>query len=175
MVIWVTGLSGAGKTSLCEAFFRLYKPFFPELVLLDGDAVREIFGNDLGYAEADRVNQVKRLQRLAGVLSGQGLLVMVAVVYSQHELLHWNRQHFHPYFEVYLKASLKTVRQRDAKGLYAKAAAGTMKNVVGLDIPWQEPLLPDLVIDMNAPQPPEAIAADLANAVPWLAMPAKKS
>ncbi|MBI4283287.1 MAG: adenylyl-sulfate kinase, partial [Chloroflexi bacterium] len=87
MVIWVTGLAGSGKTSLCNALYRLLKPQLPELALLDGDVIRAAFGNDLTYSEEDRVKQVKRLQNVAKVLSEQGLVVIVAVVYAHPDLL----------------------------------------------------------------------------------------
>ena len=100
MVIWITGLSGAGKTTLCKAIWDLIKPSVPELVLLDGDEVREAFGHNLSYAESDRILQVKRLQSMARVLSRQELIVLVGVLYNNPELLRWNREHFDEYFDV---------------------------------------------------------------------------
>lgn len=168
MVLWVTGLSGSGKTSLCNALYELLKPSLPELALLDGDAVRSVFGQDLSYAEQDRVKQVMRLQHLAKILSDQALAVIVAVVYSRPDLLEWNRTNLHPYFEVYLKASLSAVRNRDVKGLYRKVRDGETAHVVGLDIPWHAPVSPDLVIENDNPEAPAVLAQRVAAAVPWL-------
>lgn len=177
MVIWITGLSGSGKTTLCEAVRDLVKPRLPELVVLDGDAVRAAFGHNLGHGEADRVLQVRRLQSIAKVLAEQGLAVVVGVLYARPDLLAWNRANLPGYVEVYLRASLETVTARDPKALYSKAARGEMPDVVGLDIPWHPPEHPDMVIDADNPEPPEVLARRLALAVPRLraALPAEQA
>ena len=169
MVIWVVGLSGAGKTTLCDAFRTLIKPAMPELVTLDGDVVRAAAGNDLGHTEADRIVQFARLHRLARALAEQDLVVVVAAVYSNPELLDWNRRELPGYFEVHLKASLKTVGARDTKGLYAQARSGVLSDVVGVDIPAHTPSAPDLLIDADACEPPAVLAQRLALAHPRLA------
>jgi len=168
MVIWITGLSGSGKTALSEVLYRRLKPSLPELVRIDGDAVRAIMGHDLGYTEADRLTQVRRMQGLAKYLSDQGLVVIAAVLYSHPELLRWNRRSFRSYFEVYLKVSLEVLRKRNAKGIYAKAQKGEMTQVVGVDIPWHSPLCPDLVIDNNDSVSLEQLAEKVIVSIPWL-------
>jgi len=168
MIIWVTGLSGAGKTTLCTAMRDLLKPQLPELVILDGDVVRAAFGHNLGYSEGDRIMQVRRLQAMAKVLAEQGLAVIVGVLYGNADLLAWNRANLPEYFEIYLRASLDTVSARDTKSLYAKAKAGQEHNVVGIDIDWQEPASPDLVLDANNPLPPLDMARRVAVAIPRL-------
>jgi len=169
MVIWITGLSGSGKTSLSNALFRLLKPRVPELVLLDGDTIRAVFAHDLGYREQDRVIQIKRLQKIAKVLSEQQLVVIVAALYSHPDLFAWNRENFQNYFEIYLEISLDTARRRDTKGLYAPGASPEGANVVGIDIPWHAPLNPDLVIDANKPVSPNTLARQVAASIPKLA------
>lgn len=169
MIIWITGLSGAGKTTLSDALAALVKPRLPELVQVDGDVIRGMFGQGLDYSEPSRVVQIKRLQALAGYLSRQNMVVTVAALYAHPDLLAWNRANFPQYFEVYIDAPLDTVRARDAKGLYAKAARGEVKNVVGLDIPWHAPTSPDLMIGANSGETPAAAALRLARAVPRLA------
>ncbi len=139
MVIWITGLSGVGKTTLATALYEAMKPGLPALVRIDGDEVRALFGNSLGFTESDRRLQIQRLQSLATMLDGQGLVVIVAALYAHPELLAWNRDHFSDYFEIYLEASMDLVRSRDSKGLYAKAQAGEMADVVGVDVPWAIP------------------------------------
>lgn len=169
MVIWLTGLSGSGKTTLCQALYHQLKPHLPQLVVLDGDLVRSALNHDLGYTEADRMVQVKRIQGLAKCLSDQGLVVLVAVLYSHPDLLVWNRQHFTEYVEIYLEASLDALRRRDTKGLYAKALSVQMKDVVGVDIPWRPPTAPDLVIQNDDPEPPEELARKVISRIPQFA------
>lgn len=168
MVIWVTGLSGAGKTTLCTTLYESLKPKTPELVILDGDVIRRAYGNDLTYCEMDRVRQVKRLRAMAGVLAEQDLIVLVAVLYAHPDLLAWNRKNLPDYFEVHLDVSLKTVMERDDKGIYAAAKRGEMPNVVGLDIPWHAPTDPDLRLDGDRGETPGELAAHLIQAVPFL-------
>lgn len=168
MVIWITGLSGTGKTTLCAALRALIKPRLAETVVLDGDVIRKLFGAGLGYREQDRVVQIGRIQALAKMLSDQGLVVVVGALYARPDLLSWNRENFGDYFEVYLEASIEFLRGRDSKGLYARAAAGEV-NVVGMDIPWHPPLCPDMTIDASAGRPADELARELADTVPWLA------
>ena len=168
VVVWITGLSGAGKTTLATELQKLIQPRLPQLVVLDGEAVRATFGHDLTHREADRVVQVKRLQGMAKMLTDQRQAVIVAVLYSHPDLLAWNRENLPGYFEVYIKASLETVIARDPKSLYAKALSGEMRDVVGLDIPWHEPVNPDMVIDGDRPLPPSVLAREVVRRIPTL-------
>ena len=168
MVIWVTGLSGAGKTTLCNALWKLLKPNLPELVSLDGDRIRQAFGEGLGYSEEERVVQIKRIQNLAKMLSDQGLVVLVAALYANSQLLRWNRQNLTDYYEVYLESSLEVLKCRDPKGLYQGASDGSIRNMVGLDIPWNVPEAPDVIINTDNPAEPEAMAKSLVASNPVL-------
>ena len=169
MVIWITGLSGAGKTTLSEALWTQLKPVLPELASLDGDMVRRVFNCDLGYRESDRVKQIQRIRSIAIMLDTQGFIVLVAALYANEELLRWNRKNFKEYVEVYIDAPLWLVKQRDPKGLYAKAEAGKMKDIVGLDIPWHVPSEPDFRVDATITQTPKTTAINLIKEIPRLA------
>lgn len=169
MIVWITGISGVGKTTLCEALFRLLKPHLPELVVLDGDIIREIFGQELSYCETDRVKQIKRIQAIARELDRQGLVVIVAALYAHPDLLRWNKENFSGYFEVYLDAPLALVKSRDPKGLYAKTERGDMPHVVGVDIPWHAPTDFDLRIDASHAPAPDELALEVLQAIPQLA------
>lgn len=166
MIIWITGLSGSGKTTLSREIAATLKPRLPHLVLVDGDEVRELFGDKLGHTESDRVTQIRRLQRLAAILDSQGLIVIVAALYSRDDLLTWNRENFSSYFEIYLDADLEIVRQRDPKKLYAKALRGEVTDVVGLDIPWHPPQKPNLTINPRDYDSVASIASAIINSIP---------
>lgn len=167
-VVWLTGLSGAGKTTVCLALVELLKPRLPELILLDGDTVRAIFGGDLDHTEPSRHKQITRMRNLAGVLAQQGQVVLVAALYSHPDLLAANRRMLPGYFEIYLDAPMAQLRERDSKGLYAGAEAGTVPNVVGVDIPWHVPVAPDLVLKTDGGLTATEMAAHVAERVPRL-------
>lgn len=174
MVIWLTGLSGSGKSSLCAALYSLLKPLRPALVQIDGDVIREAFGGDLGFKEADRIRQIRRIQRIAKLLVDQGVDVLVAVLYANPELLAWNRANLPGYFEIYLKAEMDFLVSRETKALYARARCGEIADVVGVDIPWRAPERPDLTIDAATAPAPEILAQRVLEALPQM-LPAKRA
>jgi cytidine diphosphoramidate kinase len=157
MVIWVTGLSASGKTTLCEQFVKLYKTKYPNLVMLDGDIIRSLYNDDLGFAEKDRFTQIERIQKLAQFCENQSLFVIVAALYSNDKLLDKNRNIFDKYLEVYIKADIEKLQKREYKNLYSQALKGEIKNVVGVDIAWNEPKAPHITFDItkNNPTPIE--------------------
>ena len=169
MVVWLTGLSGAGKTTIAEAILHTLKPRLRELVLVDGDVIRELFGNELGFTEEARKQQIGRIQRLTLFLARQNLRVIVAALYANPHLLSWNRANLPGYFEVYVNTPLNVVEKRDSKSLYARARAGQMQHVVGVDIPWHAPQSPDMVVNSGNGETPEILAARIIQTVPWLA------
>ena len=158
MVIWITGLSASGKTTLCKAFEKKFRSTIPNMVLLDGDVIRQLYGNDLGYTETNRVVQIKRLQSIATFLEEQSILVIVAALYASKDLLNHNRRNFREYFEVYLKADIDLLKTREIKELYKQALEKKIVNVVGVDISWNEPVNPDLVFDVSAGLEPDKMA-----------------
>jgi adenylylsulfate kinase len=167
MVVWLTGLSGAGKTTIAEAIVRVVKPSLPSLVLIDGDVIRDLFGAGLGFDEDARKLQIGRIQRLAQFLAHQNVPVIVSALYSNPELMGWNRENLPDYFEIYVDTPLETVVARDTKGLYSKAQAGELLNVVGIDIPWHIPRTPDMVVS-TLEVTPEFTARKIIEAVPLL-------
>jgi adenylyl-sulfate kinase len=161
MVIWITGLSGSGKSTLCSALRPRLNAVGTSVVTLDGDAVRAAFGSDLGYREQDRVKQIMRIQGMAKLLADQGVTVLVAALYAHPELLAWNRANLRDYLEVYIRADIEFLLGRDKKGLYRGALGGQIRDVVGVDIPWHEPLGPDIVVDAKLETPPAVLAESL--------------
>ncbi|MBF0382360.1 MAG: adenylyl-sulfate kinase [Magnetococcales bacterium] len=147
MVIWLIGLSGAGKSTLAEALYARLKPTCSNLVLLDGDVVRELFGSDADHTVAGRLINARRLSHLSRMLDRQGIHIIAAVLSIFPEWQAWNREQFSNYHEIFLDIPMEILKKRDTKGLYKGAAAGTIPNVVGVDIPFPRPPQPDLVVD----------------------------
>ena len=147
MLIWITGLSGAGKTTIANQLIKKYKRKIPNLVSIDGDIVRDLFQNDLGFTKSERIIQIKRIQRLSLMLYKQNLFIIVSALYSNSALLNWNKKNFPKYFEIYLKTTVKYVSKRDVKGIYTKKKDTGNRNIVGVDIPWISPKKPSLVIN----------------------------
>jgi adenylylsulfate kinase len=146
MVVWIIGLSGAGKTVLAEHVVAEARKMTSNIVLVDGDVVREIFRHDLGHTIDDRFRNAERICRLCKFLSDQDINVVCAILSLFHESQTWNRENIEDYFEVYIEAPIEQLMERDSKGLYKKAFRGELQNVVGVDIEFVPPKRPDLVI-----------------------------
>ena len=152
MVIWLIGLAGAGKTSIGNELHGLLKARRPNVVFLDGDQVRMIMGNDLGHTLEDRRTNAWRICRLCQYLETQGIDVVCAILSLFHETQAWNREHLTQYFEVYIDVPMEVLIQRDQKGLYTAALSGTAQNVAGIDLAFQPPPRPDLIIENGRPR-----------------------
>jgi adenylylsulfate kinase len=155
-VYFFTGLSGAGKTTLGTLFYRHLKRDKGNVVILDGDQTRPVFNEDVGYTDEDRRKGAKRTFRVAKMLADQGIDVVVCSMCLYHEIRAWNRENIPNYCEIYVNVTAETLIRRNQKGLYT---AG--KNVVGIDLPFEEPTTPDIVICNNGQDTPEAIVAHL--------------
>ncbi len=149
MVIWIIGLSGTGKTTLATQVVERIRAENGKVVLLDGDLIRTLFGNDVDHTIDGRRRNAERLSVLTKYLSDQGIDVVAAVLSIFPDWREWNRKNIENYSEVYMKASIETLLRRDIKNLYAKAIRGEIANVVGVDIPFPEPENPELVLDNN--------------------------
>ena len=149
LVIWITGLSGAGKSSIARDLVRRLKSAGDAgVVLLDGDQVRGAVGDPgIGHDRASRLTNALRICRFAKLLADQDLKVVVATMSLFKEIHAWNRLHLHDYFEVYVKVELDVLKARDARGLYSHAARGDVGDVVGIHVPYDEPESPDLIVD----------------------------
>lgn len=146
MVLWITGLSGAGKTTLAQRVVELARPRLPGLVLLDGDQVRQALGQ-VGHGLEGRWLNAQRICGLCRLLDRQGLQVVCAILSMFEESRRWNRANYSSYYEVFIDTPLPELMARDPKGLYRRAQAGQLDQVAGLDLPFTPPEHPDLVID----------------------------
>ncbi len=153
-VYWITGLSGAGKTTIGT---QLLKKLNNNTVFLDGDNLREIYGDDIGYSLEDRKKMAMRNSRLCKMLSSQGFNVICCTIAMFHSVRDWNRKNISNYKEIYLKVSPEVLIARDQKNLYSKHKNGTIKNIMGLDLSFEEPINPNIVIENNGDKSPDEI------------------
>lgn len=146
-VYWITGLSGAGKTTIGKLLYERLKEQYPNTVFLDGDTLREVFGNDLGYTKEERRKCAMRYSRLCAMLQEQGMNVVCCTISMFDSVRDWNREHIQNYKEIYVKVSMGTLRRRDQKGLYSGKADEECKEIVGVQLEMEEPKSPDLVVE----------------------------
>lgn len=151
-VYFFTGLAGAGKTTLGGLFYRRLRERKPNVFLADGDQVRSIFGRS-GYSTEARMDAARRGFRLWRELAEQGIDVVVCSIAMYDEIRKWNRENIENYKEIYIKVTRETLYQRDQKHLYSSGR----KEVVGVDLPFDEPQDADIVIQNNGQETPEAI------------------
>ena len=160
-VYWITGLSGAGKTTIGRLFYQKLKQDFPNTVFLDGDIMREVFGADLGYTEPERRKCAMRYARLCDMLQKQDLNVVCCTISMFDAVREWNREHIDSYREIYIRVSMETLYKRDQKGLYSWNTVEREKEIAGIQIPFEEPHSPDLVLENNGDRTPEEQAEQI--------------
>ena len=147
MVVWLIGLSGSGKTTLATEVVELIRQRGRKVILLDGDKVRDLFGNDLGHNLEDRKRNAKRIIDLCTFFDNQDIDVVCAVLSISLSSQDWCRNNFSQYFEVFIDVPIKTLIGRDPKNIYKDYYEGKSQNVVGLDIEFPKPINSDLVIE----------------------------
>jgi adenylylsulfate kinase len=150
-VVWLTGLSASGKSTLARLSQRALFDAGHLAIVLDGDNVRHGLCGDLGFAPADRSENVRRVAHVARLFADSGLLVIVALISPYREDRDRAREICNPDFlEVYVETSVETCEKRDPKGLYKKARAGQIQEFTGISAPYEAPLRPDFVIDCES-------------------------
>ena len=154
-VYWVTGLSGAGKTTIGKILYAKLKEKYANTVFLDGDSLRQVFGNDLGYSEEERRKCAMRYSKLCELLQGQGINVICCTISMFDSVREWNRGNIENYHEIYIKTSLQTLLKRDQKGLYSRYQAGEEKELAGFQVGMEVPKRPDLILENDGERTPE--------------------
>lgn len=154
-VYWITGLSGAGKTTIGELFYKKLKEQHSNAVFFDGDMLRKVFGDDLGYSEDDRRKCAMRYSRLCALLQQQGIHVVCCTISMFDSVREWNRENITNYKEIYVKVSKETLFERDQKGLYSGITKEKEKSVVGIHLNFEEPKCPDVILENNGELTPE--------------------
>ena len=147
-IIWLTGLSGAGKTTLAQSFVQLCKGKGINPVLLDGDQIRNTLGQT-GFDELSRKAHNLIVGRLAALLEMQGHLVVVSMISPYSDVRNQVRALCRTYIEVYVNTSIEVCISRDTKGLYQKALDNQIQNFTGVSAPYQAPKNPELLLDTN--------------------------
>ena len=147
MVVWIIGLSGAGKTTLANEVVAHVRRNQSNIVLIDGDVVREVFGNDLGHTMEDRRTNARRICQLGKLLDDQGVNVVCAILSLFPESRIWNRENLKNYYEVFIDTPMQDLVRRDSKGIYRRFNSGEIRDVAGMDIEFPRPDNADLIID----------------------------
>lgn len=147
--IWITGLSGAGKTTISKLIKQRLDNDGIQSILLDGDELRGLFEQDASHGAEARMQLAKKYSSLCKILSSQNITVIIATMSLFHEVHKWNRSNLINYTEVYLKVPLEILKIRDPKGLYKKFDIGMVKNICGCDLSFEEPQNPDIEINFS--------------------------
>jgi bifunctional enzyme CysN/CysC len=154
-IIWLTGLSGAGKSTIANRVAARLYALGKHCFLLDGDNVRHGLNKDLGFTEADRVENIRRVGEVAKLMTDAGLIVITAFISpfrAERDMVR-SLMPQGEFFEVHVDTPLDVAEARDVKGLYRKARAGTLQNFTGIDSPYEAPLAPELRIDTTSMTP----------------------
>ncbi len=142
-VYWITGISGVGKSTLADLLHTTLRSRGSNVILLDGDVIRELLLDDSGFDRTTRLKIAKFNSRLCRFLSRQGMDVVCSTISLFHEVQEWNRKHIEHYIEIFLDAPMQVLKERDPKRIYQRATAGELTNVVGMDIAAEFPKSPE--------------------------------
>jgi adenylylsulfate kinase len=144
VTVWFTGLSGAGKTTICQAVEKELRARGYQLEVLDGDIVRENLTKGLGFSKEDRDENIRRIGFVAHLLTRNGVIVLVSAISPYRAIREEVRQRIGDFVEVYVSTPLEVCEERDVKGLYKRARAGQIKQFTGIDDPYEPPLNPEV-------------------------------
>jgi len=162
LTLWLTGLSGAGKTTISDALEIVLRERGCKLERLDGDIVRENLTKGLGFSKEDRDTNIRRIGFVSHLLTRNGVIVLVSAISPYRDIRQEVRETIGDFVEVYINAPLNICESRDVKGLYARARAGEIKHFTGIDDPYEAPLNPDIECRTDLETIEESVAKILA-------------
>jgi len=158
-VVWFTGLSGAGKTTIADAVEPLLRERgITRLEKLDGDVVRTHLSKGLGFSKEDRDTNIRRIGWVAEVLARNGVCVLASAISPYREIRDEIRGKIPNFVEVYVQCSIEELTRRDVKGLYEKALKGEIQNFTGISDPYEPPINPEVTVDSEKEELSESVA-----------------
>jgi len=157
-VVWLTGLSGSGKSTIANIVESKLHTLGVRTYLLDGDNVRHGLNRDLGFTDADRVENIRRIAEVSALMVDAGLVVLVSFIspFEAERQLARSSVEDGEFIEVYVDTALAVAEERDPKGLYAKARRGELANFTGIDSPYEPPTAPEVHVDTSTTSAEEA-------------------
>ena len=161
--IWLTGLSGSGKTTIAKKLIEHFKDM-RYIESMDGDQIRQGLSRDLGFSKEDRNEHNRRVIFCTKLLSRNGVIVIVALISPYRETRAYAKGEIPNMMEVFVNAPLDVCIERDPKGLYKKALAGEIKQFTGIDDPYEEPLEPDVIVETDKETVDESVEKILSSA-----------
>jgi bifunctional enzyme CysN/CysC len=167
-VLWLTGLSGAGKSTIANLVEKRLARMNRHTFLLDGDNVRHGLNKDLGFTQADRIENIRRVGEVAKLMTDAGLIVITAFISPFRAERDMVREMMRPgeFVEIFVDTPLATAEARDVKGLYKKARSGQLKNFTGIDSPYEAPTAPEIHIDTTKMSPEQAAEQIIRKLIP---------
>ncbi|MBW4534745.1 MAG: adenylyl-sulfate kinase [Pleurocapsa minor HA4230-MV1] len=158
VVVWFTGFSGAGKSTIAEALTEKLRFEGYQLEVLDGDEIRENLTKDLGFSKEDRDTNIRRIGFVAKLLARNGVIVLVPVISPYRAIREEMRANIDDFVEVFVNAPISVCEERDVKGLYKQVRAGKIKQFTGIDDPYEPPTNPEVECRTDLEDVSESVA-----------------
>lgn len=158
VTVWFTGLSGAGKTTICRALAKKLRIRGVKFEMLDGDIIRQNLTKGLGFSKEDRDENIRRIGFVAHLLTRNDVIVLVSAISPYREIRNEVRQRIGNFIEVYANAPVEVCEKRDVKGLYKRARAGEIQNFTGISDPYEAPENPEVECRTDLEELDECVA-----------------
>lgn len=155
--LWLTGLSGAGKSTISGLLEQRLRAAGAKVEVLDGDAVRTHLSKDLGFGKEDRDENIRRIGFVCELLARHGVIAMAAAISPYRAVRDELRARIPHFVEIYVECPIEVLAERDVKGLYKRALAGEIPNFTGVSDPYEPPLAPEVVVNSSKETPEQSV------------------